>query len=75
MAATDPTEIERLRRIYDSRNDEKNKSLIATAGFGAAYLTVLVWNIFDLNNVLPSELDLQADVRINKGMLEASIAF
>jgi hypothetical protein len=76
QAATDPTEIERLRPIYQSAMDDRNMSLIGTAGFGAAYVVVWIWNIFDINSVIPSEIDLRADIHLNKyGQLEASIAF
>ena len=76
QAATDPTEIERLRPIYQSAMDDRNMSMIGTAGFGAAYVIVWIWNIFDISSVIPSEIDLKADVHLNKaGQLEASIAF
>ena len=76
QAATDPTKIERLRPIYQSAMDDRNMSMVATAGFGAAYLTVWIWSALDINSVIPSEIDLRADIHLNKyGQLEASIAF
>jgi len=76
LEATDPIEIERLRNIYQSRTDDRNMSIIRTAGFGTAYLTIWVWNIIDLNKIIPSDIDLRTDVHFNKhGQLEASIAF
>ena len=76
QAATDPTEINRLGGIYTSASDDKKTSLIGTAGFGAAYIVVWIWSALDVNSVIPSEIDLRADVHLNKyGQLEASIAF
>ena len=75
-AATEPTEINRLGGIYTSASDDKKTSLIGTAGFGAAYIVVWIWSAIDVNSVIPSEIDLRADVHLNKyGQLEASIAF
>ena len=75
-AATEPTEINRLGGIYTSAFDDKKTSLIGTAGFGAAYIVVWIWSAIDVNSVIPSEIDLRADVHLNKyGQLEASIAF
>ena len=74
--ATEPTEIERLRPIYQSAMDDRNMSMIGTAGFGAAYVVVWIWSALDINSVIPSEIDLRTDVHINnRGQLEASIAF
>lgn len=76
LEATDPIDIERLRNIYKSRTDNRNMSIIRTVGFGTAYFTIWLWNIIDLNSIIPSDIDLKTDVHLNKkGHLEASFAF
>jgi hypothetical protein len=76
QTATEPTEIERLRPIYQSAMDDRNMSMIGTVGFGAAYLTVWIWSALDINSVIPSEIDLHTDLQLNNmGQLEASVTF
>ena len=76
LSATDPTEIERLRSIYQKTLDAKNFNLNVTIGYSSAYLIVWLWNIIDVNSTISNMSDLKTDLHLNeKGYLEASIAF
>ena len=72
LAATDQNEIQRTKDIYENLSKDKTQKLIGSAGLGTAALAVWIWNVYDLNKSLPSQLDLSMN---SKGQLEASIAF
>ena len=72
LAQTDQNEIQRTKDIYENLSKDKTQKLIGSAGLGTAALAVWIWNVYDLNKSLPSQLDLSMN---SKGQLEASIAF
>ena len=58
--------------IYENLSKDKTQKLIGSVGLGTAAVAVWIWNVYDLNRYLPSELDLSMN---SKGQLEASFAF
>ena len=65
-------EIQRTKDIYENLSKDKTQKLIGSAGLGTAAVVVWIWNVYDLNKSLPSQLDLSMNA---KGQLEVSFAF
>ena len=72
LAQTDQNEIQRTKDIYKNLSKDKTQKLIGSAGLGTAAVAVWIWNVYDLNQSLPSLLDISMNSR---GQLEASFAF
>ena len=78
LSETDPAIMQQKFTVYENLGKDKTNRLIGSAGFGTSFMALWIWNMIDINRIIPSELELKTglSMQINeRGQLEASIAF